>query len=84
MKFWVSRFQKGLWRAPNDVRTLWWALAPRRSDDASGPGDLDRVWRAECDEMNAILKRREPRQIRNDRWGSSDFWNVRTTRGMLL
>jgi hypothetical protein len=36
---------------------MLWA---RRSDDAAEPGDFDRVWRAECDEMDAILGRKDP------------------------
>ncbi len=64
MKFWVSRFQKDLLRMMNDAHALWWALRPRRSDDAAEPGDLDRVWRAECEEMDAILGRNYPGRFR--------------------
>lgn len=64
MRFSASRFQTSLLRLPNDVRTLWWALVPRRSDDAAELGDLDRVWRAECEEMDAILGRKDPGRFR--------------------
>ena len=64
MKFWVSRFRIGIRRVPNDVHTLWQTLVPRRSDDAAEPVDLDRVWRAECEEMDAILERKDPGRFR--------------------
>jgi hypothetical protein len=55
MKFWTSRFQNGLRRLKSHVNSLWRGLIPRRPDDAAEPGDLDRLWRAECDETDATL-----------------------------
>lgn len=37
---------------------------PRRSDNAADPGDLDRVWRAECEEVGAILARKDLERFR--------------------
>jgi hypothetical protein len=48
----------------NDVQTVWRLLTPRQSDDAAGLGDMDRVWRAECEEMDAILDRKNPGRFR--------------------
>lgn len=64
MKFSVARFWTSLRRLTNDARTLWRALMPRRSDNAADPGDLDRVWRAECEEMDAILARKDLERFR--------------------
>jgi hypothetical protein len=85
MKFGASRFQKGLRRLPNDVHTLWRALAPRRSDDAAELGDLDRLWRAECEEMDAILGRKDPGRSRKGlASGSSLRDDFRKTRGEFI
>jgi hypothetical protein len=64
MKFWASRFRTGLRRLNIHKNSLWQALTSRRSDDAAEPGDLDRVWRAECEEMDAILGRQDPGRFR--------------------
>lgn len=42
------------------VKSLWLVSVANRTDDAASPGDLDRLWRAECEEMNAILRRKKP------------------------
>lgn len=60
----LPRFRLGLRRLKTPVNSLWQALTSRRSDDAAEPGDLDRVWRAECDEMDAILGRKDPGTFR--------------------
>lgn len=59
MRFWRPHFRPGFRRLTDGVCTLWRSLVPRR-DDAGEPGDLDRVWRAECEEMDAILRRKDP------------------------
>lgn len=48
----------------NDLHKVWQSLSLRRSDDAAEPGDMDRVWRAECEEMDAILDRKDPGRFR--------------------
>lgn len=40
-----------------------WAMISPRSNDVVEVGDLDRIWRAECEEMKAILDRKDPRRI---------------------
>jgi hypothetical protein len=62
MKFLPSRFRTGLRRLTNDVHTSWRALTVRRPDETAEPGELDRVWRAECEEMDVILGRKDPKR----------------------
>ena len=64
MKPWISHLWNGLRRLNIHVRSLWRGLVRRRSDGAAEPGDLDRLWRAECDEMDAILERGDPGRFR--------------------
>lgn len=56
--------------AANRVRAVlrrlianWCAMVSPRSNDVVETGDLDQVWRAECEEMKAILDRKDPRRI---------------------
>jgi len=60
MRLWRLQPLTSLRRPTNDLHKVWRFLTPCRSDDAAEPGDLDRVWRAECDEMAAILERKNP------------------------
>lgn len=60
----LPRFRLGLGRLKTHVNLLWRGLVPRRSDDAMEAGDLDLLWRAECDEMDAILARKDPGRFR--------------------
>jgi hypothetical protein len=76
MKFWTSRFQNGLRRLKSHVNSLWRGLIPRRPDDAAEPGDLDRLWRAECDEMDATLVAVIPLE-------NESLWAVPTPRSMF-
>lgn len=64
MRLWRPQFRAGLRRLANDVHKVWRSLTSRRSDDAAEPGDMDRVWRAECEEMDAILDRKDPGRFR--------------------
>lgn len=64
MKFWASRFWTGIRRLKIHVNSLWRGLLPSQSDDAADSGDLDRLWRAECEEMNAIPGRKDPGRFR--------------------
>lgn len=64
MKFWASRFWTGLQRLNIDMNSLWRVLLSSRSDDAADPSDLDRIWGAECDEMDAIHGRKDPGRFR--------------------
>lgn len=64
MRLWRLQSLTGLRRLTNDVHTVLRSLRLLRSDDAAEPGDLDRVWRAECDEMDAILERKAPGRFR--------------------
>jgi hypothetical protein len=60
MAFWAVLFRRSARRLKTGVTVLLQGLTPRRPDDAAGPDDLDRVWRAECEEMDAILGRKDP------------------------
>lgn len=64
MKYWRPQSLAGLRRLTTGLHKVWRLLTPRRSDDAAEPGDLDRVWRAECEEMDAILDRKDPGRFR--------------------
>lgn len=64
MKFWASRFWTGLQRLKIHMNSLWRVLLSSRSDDAADPSDLDRIWRAECDEMDAIHGRKDSGRFR--------------------
>jgi hypothetical protein len=64
MKFSPSRFRTGLRRLTNDIHKSWQSLTLRRSDDAAEPDDLDRIWQAECQEMDSILERKAPGRFR--------------------
>lgn len=64
MKSWASCFWIGLRRLNIHEKSLWRGLLSSRSDEAAEPGDLDRVWRAECEEMDAILGRKDPGRFR--------------------
>ena len=44
------------------VKSLWPVSVAHRPDDTASLGDLDRLWRAECEEMSAILRRQNPGQ----------------------
>jgi hypothetical protein len=76
MKFWTSRFQNGLRRLKSHVNSLWRVLIPPRPDGAAEPGDLDRLWRAECDEMDATLVAVIPLE-------NESLWAVPTPRPMF-
>lgn len=64
MKFWTSHLWTALRRLNIHVSSLCRGLVPRRSDGAAEHGDLDRLWRAECDELDAILERGDPGRFR--------------------
>lgn len=60
MKFWLPHSRPELRRLMDFVKSLWSGLLSSRRDAAAEPGDLDRVWHAECEEMDAILRRNDP------------------------
>jgi|AntRauMFilla1563_2_1112583.scaffolds.fasta_scaffold133280_2 hypothetical protein len=64
MALWADLFRRSVLRLNAGVTVLLQGLTPRRPDDAAGLDDLDRVWRAECDEMDAILGRKDPGRFR--------------------
>ena len=64
MNFCAPHLRPGLRRLMIYVNSLWRGLLSSRSDDAAEPADLDRVWRAECEEMDAILTRKDPGRFR--------------------
>jgi len=64
MKFLASRFRTCLRRLNIHENLLWRGWLLSRSDDVAESDDLDRVWRAECEEMDAILGRKDPGRFR--------------------
>jgi len=55
-----SIFQQGVRRLKASASGLLQGRTRLQLDAAAGPDDLDRVWQAECVEMDAILDRKDP------------------------